>query len=352
MSKMNKMNKMNKPLIAGAALLAAIAAYAGLRGGPAPAGTPAAPIATVSTIQLVQSRIPVQIPAFGSITAGTAEQNISLLAPGIVTAILVRPGQSVTAGQGLARIAPDAPSIADLRKAQDALQAAQAARAHVAALLAGRLATSADLAAATQATQDAQATLLALQAQNTGVDRAVTAPFAGIVTSVTATPGGTAPAGTLLFKLAAPKTLIALAGLPEAQAAGIIPGDTATLTALNTGTKTPATILQRAAMLNPQTGLIDISLLPQSPLPLGEPLSLTITTGSVTGYRVPRAAVLNDAAGDYVFQLDAQKIAHRVPARILLAGGPDTILAPDLNPAMPLVTTGAYQLADGMETAP
>jgi RND family efflux transporter MFP subunit len=339
---------MNKPLIAGAVLLAGIAAFAYLRSGSAPASEPPAPSVMVSTIQLVQADVPVQIPASGGIIAGTAEQNITLAAPGIVTAVLVRPGQSVVAGQALARIGPDAQAAADLRKAQDAVNATQAARAHVAALLAGHLATSADLAAATQAAQDAQANLQALQAQGSGVGRVVSAPFTGIVTSVAASPGGTSPAGSILFKLAAPGGLIALAGLPEAQAARITPGDAATLTALNTGAKTAAIVRARAAMLDPQTGLVDIILRPQSPLPLGEPLALSITAGSVGGYQVPRDAVLNDEQGDYVFQLDAQGIAHRKTAHVLAQDGPLTVLAPDLDPSMPLVTTGAYQLTDGM----
>ena len=339
---------MKKLLIASAVLLAGIAAFAYLCSGTAPDGAPPAPSAMVSTIQLVQANVPVQIPASGSIIAGTAEQNITLAAPGIVTAVLVRLGQNVTSGQVLARIAPDALSAADLRKAQDAVDATQTARAHVAALLAGHLATSADLAAATQAAQDAQATLQALQAQGTGVSRVVSAPFVGIVTSVTASPGGTSPAGSILFKLAAPGDVIALAGLQEAQAVRIASGDTAILTALNTGTKTTATVVQRAAMLDPQTGLVDITLASQSPLPLGEPLALSITAGSVTGYQVPRDAVLNDEQGDYVFQLDAQGIAHRKTAHVLVPGGAMSVLAPDLDPSMPLVTTGAYQLADGM----
>jgi hypothetical protein len=151
-----------------------------------------------------------------------------------------------------------------------------------------------------------------------------------------------------LFKLVAPGGLVAIAGLPEAQAANISAGEAATLTALNSNTRIAATVVQRAGMLDPQTGLMDVTLVPHATLPLGEPLAITINAGSVTGYRVPRDSVLNDAQGDYIFQLDAQGIAHRKTAHVLEAEGPMSVLAPDLDPAMPLVTTGAYQLADGM----
>ena len=160
---------------AGAVLLAGLAVFAYLRTGPTPAENAPAPRAEVSTLQLVRRVVPVHIPAFGSVVAGTAEMNITLAAPGIVSTILVRPGQGVMVGQALAQIAPDAQSVADLRKAQDAVNAADAARAHVAALLTGHLATSADLAAATQMAQDAAANLAALRALGTGMRRVIPA---------------------------------------------------------------------------------------------------------------------------------------------------------------------------------
>ncbi len=339
---------MKKIVAAGVVLLAGLALFAYLRGNMAPAVVAAAPRAVVSVIQLTRQRVPVQIPAFGSIVAGAAEQNITLDAAGVVTDVLVRPGQSVAAGQELARIAPDASSIAELSVARDALAAAQAARAHTAALLPSHLATAADLAAATQAENDAAARLQALTAQGTGTARVLRAPFAGTVTSTAASPGGLSPAGSILFKVAAPAGLVAVAGVTEQQADRIMPGDAATITALNSDIRTNAIVLQRAAMLDPQTGLVDITLAPQNPLPLGEPLALTIVAGNLTGYEVPRNAVLNDEQGDYVFQLDARGIAHRKAAHILQAEGTVTVLAPDLDPALPLVTTGAYQLEDGM----
>lgn len=335
-------------LTAGVVLLGGLALFAWLHSGTAPDAQTPAPRAEVSVMRLARQSVPVLIPAFGSIVAGAAEQNITLDAPGVVTAVLVRPGQNVVAGQVLARIGPDASSIAALRTAQDALAAAQAVRRHTAALLASHLATGADLAAAAQAESDAQARLQALQALGTGVARMLSAPFAGTVTSADARPGGISPAGSVLFKLAAPSGLVAVAGLTEVLADRIVPGDAAVLTALNSNTQTAAIVLQRAAMLDPQTGLVDITLEPRDPLPLGEPLALSITAGSITGYAVPRDAVQSDEQGDYVFQLDAQGIAHRKAVHVLQVQGAVSVLTPDLDPAQPLVTTGAYQLADGM----
>lgn len=336
-----------KKILAIAILAAVVAAIVYSRTRPAPADDTPPPVAQVATISLQRGVFPVQITAYGSITAGAAERSITLQSPGIVTAILAAQGQAVTAGEPLARVVPDAQSAADLSKARDAVRAAEAQRRHVAALLASHLATQADLAAAAQTAQDAKANLRALRSLGTGTAYLIGAPVNGIVTAIMARPG-MLPAGTELFRLAAANGLVASAGLPEADAAQIRPGDGATLTALNSATRIPAKVALRGAMLDPQTGLIDITLDPQGDLPLGEPLCVTITKGSVTGDAVPRDAVRNDENGDFVFQLDSQGIAHRQPVRLLEQYGGLSILAPDLNPAMPVVTTGAYQLEDGM----
>ncbi|HYP62359.1 MAG TPA: HlyD family efflux transporter periplasmic adaptor subunit, partial [Acidocella sp.] len=203
-------------------------------------------------------------------------------------------------------------------------------------------------AAATQTLNDAKTSLAALRATGAGQARDITAPFAGIVTTIAATPGGALPAGTLLLRLAAGSGLSIVASLPEHDALRVRPGAQASLTLLNSNATMPAIVAQRAAMLDPQTGLINITLIPQGTPLLGEPVAARISAGSVTGYPVPRAAVLNDAQGDYVYQLDAKDIAHRVNVRVLDSEGDTSILAPGLDASMRLATTGAYQLSDGM----
>jgi RND family efflux transporter MFP subunit len=330
----------------GAAIVLAAIAYMATRAPDAPDDSPA-PSATVSVLTLMPRDVPLRITAWGSIVAGPAETNIALAAPGIVTP-LAQPGQAVAAGQALAQVAPDPQSAADLRKAQDAVRAARAQHDHVAALLQQHLATTADLAAATQAQNDAIATLAALRAAGLGEDETLRAPFAGIVAALAAAPGGMLPAGTVVFKLADGAGLTALVGVPEAAAQRVQPEDPASLTLLNTNAQMPATVVQRAAMIDPQTGLIDITLRPLGVAPLGEPVAVTITVGTVTGYPVPRAAVLSDEQGSYVYQLDGHDVAHREPVRVLEAEGGSVVLAPTLDPGMRLATAGAYELSDGM----
>ena len=330
-------------------LLLAGAAWWVFAPGPAATGA-AAPSVLVSTMQLAPGSLPATITAYGSVAAGPgAEQTLSTQASGVVGNVAVSLGQNVAAGQLLATLAADAPSVAELRKARDALTAAQAARAHVAALLASHLATNADLAAADQAVGDADAALRALQAAGAGQARNIVAPFAGVVSAVLVAPGSIQPAGSGLLRLAESGRLVAVTGVPPAQAGAIAPGDAAKITLLNDdATVVDGQVALVAAMPNPQSGLQDVTLTPQSALPLGAPVEAVITTGALNGYVVPRDAVQSDAQGAYVFQLDARNIAHRVDVRVL--GGTDgqsVLAAAGLNAALPLVTVGAYQLDDG-----
>jgi hypothetical protein len=100
-------------------------------------------------------------------------------------------------------------------------------------------------------------------------------------------------------------------------------------------------------MVDPQTGLIGVTLALRGTPLLGASVDAVVTTSMLSGYIVPRDAVQTDQQGDYVFQIDEHNIAHRVAVHLLGTQGGKTILAPSLNTAMPMVTTGAYQLDDG-----
>jgi RND family efflux transporter MFP subunit len=338
---------MKKPVLIIPALAVLLGAgFLLLRGGPAPSPS-LAPSVAVQTVMLTETTVPRLVQAYGSVTGGLAERDIVTPAPGIVAHLLAAPGQAVSAGQVLARLAPGAQDQADHRKAQDAVTAAQAGYTHTAALLATHLATSADLAAAAQALHDAQAQLAALNAPRT-----VIAPANGIVTAVLAAQGSEQAAGTSLFRFVDSAHIAATVGVPEDQAAGIVPGAPATLTLLNTGGTVNATVAQRAAALDPQTGLVGLTLALASPAALGEPVSAQVQAGTLTGYIVPPAAVLNDEQGDYVFQQGPDGLAHRASVQVLGQSGSGVVLAPTLNTALPLITTGAYQLDDGAAVRP
>lgn len=338
-----------KPIypLAGLVLIAGLGAWLLLRPAPA-ADNPPDPSATVSVVSATRQTVPRKVESSGSIVAGAAEQSLSLKAAAILTAYDVAPGAAVQAGQALAVLAPDPAEAANLRKAKSAMAAAMAARDHVAALLPAHLATTADLAAANQALQDAQAALAALRATGAGQSLTLRAPAAELVIALSAPPGGSLPAGTVLVKLAPANALLAQIGLEQSQAALVQPGDAASLAMLNGGGNVPAIVVSVASALDPQTGLIDIMLRPQKPVTLGAPVAVTIDAGQLDGFPVPNNAVLRDDQGTYIYQLDGKDVAHRRDVKVLQQGAATSVLAPGLNPAWKIAAGGAYQLTDGM----
>lgn len=309
----------------------------------------AQPSVLVSTIKLSMGSLPATVTAYGTIVAGpNAESTISMRANGIVGNVAVVAGQSVARGDPLVTVAPDAQSVADYRKAVGALNVARADRMHVALLLASHLATNADLATADQAVTDAAVTLAALDAVGADKPKTMTAPFAGIVSAVLAAPGMEQPVGAPLLRIVDANALAATVGVAPARAEAVKVGDDVTITLLNTGAAISAQVARIGDMLDPQTGLRDVTLSLAGRGLLGEPVAAVIVTGTLAGYVVPRDAIQSDEMGDYVFQVDDKNIAHRVAVKILGTQAKATIIAPGLNAAWPLVTSGAYQLDDGV----
>ncbi len=332
---------------AGVAIIAALIAWLLLRPAPATDSQPV-PSATISVVSAIRQNVPRQIEGLGSIVAGVAEESISLKAPAILTGYDVTPGAAVQTGQALAELAPDPIEVANLQKAENAVAAAKAARDHVAFLLSTRLATSADLATADQTLRDSEAVLEALRTTGAGQNITLRAPFTGLVTALSASPGSSLPVGTVLLKLAPANALLAQTGLEQSEAALLQPGASARLTLLNGGGTVPARVVSVAGVLDPQTGLVDVTLRPQALVTLGAPTAVTIDAGQLDGFPVPNSAVLRDDQGAYVYQIDQNDVAHRQNVTVLQQGAKISVLAPGLNPAWKIAADGAYQLADGM----
>jgi len=315
---------------------------------PAPADTDR-PSVLVGTIRLARGTLPATVSAYGSIGAGPgAELTVTTPGGGLVAAVPVVTGETVAAGTTLVLMAADPNSVAALANAENALAAARANRAHVVALLKSRLATNADLANADQVFNDAAAALAALRATGTGTNRTVTAPVVGVVSAVLVGPGTLQPAGAALLRMIDTERLVATVGVPPAQAATLKQRDAAAITLLDGGTRLAGRVAQASAILDPATGLTDVTIAVTGTAPLGAPVQAVITTGSLAGFVVPRDAVQSDEQGDYAFQVDPSSIARRVTVDILGHEGDRIVLAPDLDVARPLVTTGAYQLEDGV----
>ena len=105
------------------------------------------------------------------------------------------------------------------------------------------------------------------------------------------------------------------------------------------------------ASIDPQSQLVDVGAnvpLGQSAFIPGTRVSADIATRNGTHWIVPRAAVLKDDKGAYVFQVDAQNKARRVAVAIQVENGDRYGVDGPLDPTQALVVSGNYELKDGM----
>ncbi|NLZ42091.1 MAG: transporter [Comamonadaceae bacterium] len=79
----------------------------------------------------------------------------------------------------------------------------------------------------------------------------------------------------------------------------------------------------------------------------GEPVRGAITARGASHWIVPRAALLRDARGAYVYQVDRGR-ARRVDVELRVDDGKRLGVDGPLDVGQPLVVQGNYQLADGM----
>lgn len=341
----------------------------------APAG-----VVRVAVAPLVRHPVRTQVTAYGTVLPDSdALVSVSYPRAGQVARLLVRPGQPVVKGTPLAVFTTDPAARAANLKARSALAFAQGEVARTRALLAQRLATNSQMAAAEQALRDAEATLVAEQALGSDrTEETLTAPFDGYVDSLSVVAGDRIQPGAAVARLGRGSGIRVVAGVEPMQAALVRPGMAATVTPMLGPLPGPAApppltghVVAVAGMLNPVSRWVDVTITLDPPppgkgeggkggagkgdatLPLaGSPVRAAVTVGDHPGVVVPRQAVLSDDDGAYLFQV---RDGHAV--RVAVAAHPvdataETEVEGDMDAALPVVVLGNYEVTDGQEVAP
>jgi HlyD family secretion protein len=234
---------------------------------------------------------------------------------GMVSAVLVEPGQWVGAGQVLASIdrrvqsqqsislnAQIAVAEADARLAQSELERAQA-------LVARGFISKADIDRKT-ATRDsararvnvAQAQFQQSQASNSRLD--IRAPAAGLILERKVEPGQIVSSGSgMLFRMAKGGEIELLARLGESDLARMTVGQQATVTPVGGALGFKGQIWQVAPVIDPQTrqGIARIAIPYDKALRPGGFAAASITSGVADVPLLPESAVQNDSKGSFVF---------------------------------------------------
>ena len=335
--------------LAAAVLVAGIVALIVLRRGKgAEADAEPSPTAVVTLAPVLSEPVRDVVAVYGVVQADPAS-SITLAAPkaAIVSRVLVRSGQTVAAGQPLMEIANAPGAELAYKQAADAVVFAQADLGRVQRLFGERLAATDQLTAAKKAFADAQAVLTAQQKQGSGRSRQVlSAPHAGVVTTVSAAAGDHVAQDATLVVLARDNGAVVKLGLEPSGKFAV--GQSVTLKPVFGGPPIASRIAMVGRAADQLTKTLDaIVPLNGASLPIGAAVQGEVVTGAHAGRVVPRASVVFDETGPHVFLVSAGK-AHRAFVGLGLDHGADVEITGQFPAGAQVAVEGAYELQDGM----
>jgi RND family efflux transporter MFP subunit len=314
----------------------------------------------VQTVRVQQAAIAQPVRAFGIVAASASNlTTINLPYVARIVQMRVQSGQTVSRGAPLFVVQADPAAILAATQAKSAVTLAQGELARTQSLLDKGLATQSQLASARKTFDDARQ---ALAAQNvTGVaggNKIVTAPIDGVVMQLSAAQGDQVQAGAPILQLAGGNGRDARANVmlsvEPSEAAAIHQGDAVTLRGLSTSlarTTVRGRVILVGAAVNQQSQLVDIGAnvpLALTPFIPGTRVSAEIATRTGTHWIVPRAAVLKDDKGAYVFQITPQNKARRVAVITRIENGDRYGVDGPIDSTQGIVVSGNYELKDGM----
>lgn len=352
-----------------ALLLAAGAAWAiwGRGGDAAPAGPSAADqLPTVTVTVPGRSVVNRTISATGTLAA-RREMPVGVAGEGgMITRVLVEPGQWVRAGQVLATVdrsvqTQTAASLAaQINVARADLELAQAEVERAQQLVDRGFISKADLQRRT-ATRDAaaarvkvaSASLAEARARNGRLD--IRAPADGLVLTRQAEPGQIVSSGSgVLFRMAQDGQIEMRAQVSEADLVGLAPGARASVTPVGGNRSYPGEVWQVSPVIDPQTrqGIARVALRYDPALRPGGFAAAQIVSGAATVPLLPDSAIQSDGQGSFVYVLDDQNKTVRRPVRIGQVSDEGVSIAGGLNGTERVVRSAGGFLAPGQKVKP
>ena len=315
------------------------------------AQTTQSPSVLVETAALKQQTLGEDLSGYGVVSPDTRSlQTVSLPRPGRIASLSVSAGQVVKKGEVLLEFATGADAALAYLHAQAQLKFARGELARTEQLLAQQLATRSQLAAAKQALANAEAALSAQR--RIGAGRAlerVAAPFDGVVVSVMAGAGERLAAGAPLLTLAHAGRSRVLLGIEPDQVARVQPGMAAEVAPVfDAGRRFTGRVTQVFGAIDPKTQFVDVLVeLRDAALLPGTQVHAQLQLARKLEWVVPRSAVLKDARGAYIFQVQGGH-ARRVEVTTGLTQDGMVAVHGAFDPGKPVVRLGNYELHDGM----
>lgn len=349
-----------------AIVLVAVAAWISMRDEKpvASAATSQAPVVTVVTPG--QSVVARTVTATGSLAA-RVDMPVGVVGEGgMVTQVLVQPGDWVRAGQVLAVLersvqAEQVRSLAaqvEVSRADAKLAQAQLDRAK--ALVGRGFISAADIDQRT-ATRDAANARVNVAIAQLGEQRARTgrldirAPAAGLVLTRTVEPGQIVGSGSgVLFRMAKDGEMELQAQVAESDLALLRAGNSAMIRPIGSTAQFAGRVWQVSPVIDPQTrqGIARVAIPYNPAIRPGGFAAVTITNGSGSAPLLPESAVLSDTTGSYVYIVNAKDQAERRTVTVGQVSDAGVAVTSGLQGNEKIVTSAGAFLTPGQKVKP
>ncbi len=285
---------------------------------------------------------------------------------GLVTRVLVQPGQWVRAGEVLAtvdrsvQLQTGASLAAQISVARSDARLAQAELDRAASLVARGFISKADLDRRTATRDAANARVAVAQAQlaeaNARTGRLnIRAPAAGLVLTRNVEQGQIVSAGSgVLFRLAKGGELELRAALSDADMSAVSVGYSAQVTPVGGDRSFAGRIWQVSPVIDPQTrqGIAKIALGYNAALRPGGFAAAVISSGTSQVPLLPQSAVQSDAKGNYVYVINASNEVVRQPIKVGQVSDAGVAIAEGLTGTERVVVSAGAFLNPGQKVAP
>ncbi|MBH1998831.1 MAG: efflux RND transporter periplasmic adaptor subunit [Sphingomonadaceae bacterium] len=346
--------------------LVAVAVWISMRGEKpvASAATSQAPVVTVVTPG--QSVVARTVTATGSLAA-RVDMPVGVVGEGgMVTQVLVQPGDWARAGQVLAVLersvqAEQVRSLAaqvEVSRADAKLAQAQLDRAK--ALVGRGFISAADIDQRT-ATRDAANARVNVAIAQLGEQRARTgrldirAPAAGLVLTRTVEPGQIVGSGSgVLFRMAKDGEMELQAQVAESDLALLRAGNSAMIRPIGSTAQFAGRVWQVSPVIDPQTrqGIARVAIPYNPAIRPGGFAAVTITNGSGSAPLLPESAVLSDTTGSYVYIVNAKDQAERRTVTVGQVSDAGVAVTSGLQGNEKIVTSAGAFLTPGQKVKP
>ncbi|MEA3186404.1 MAG: rane fusion protein multidrug efflux system [Chthoniobacter sp.] len=312
------------------------------------------PVAMVETVPLEKLSISETDTAYGTVVAQPGEvQSVSVEYESRVVRLLIASGQQVEKDQALIEIEPSPDAKLQFNEATAENESSQQELAQVERSFAMKLAVNSDLQTAKRAAQSAQTKLKSLQSRGLAGRQKLKAEVSGVAGKISVQAGQIVAAGSSLLEIVPAKQIEVRLGVEAEDVGRLEVGQGVKLSAVHKSStgSIDGKIRLITRQVNATTRLIDIfvALPPESDLMLESYVRGEITIAAKEALVVPRAAVLPNEDKHVLFTVkDGHAVKHEVETGLENSTHVE-VIGEGLEAGEQVVTTGNYELEDGME---